>query len=181
MDETRRHNLMYPTFTFCYLYLNKIKIFLSVIWLSVQCKNTPKIKVLQMPWNLNMIFSRIFENIWHWEHTRGCTSEQKGRRARPTPLGAPPVSWAPGGSPPLMPAPTHFIFYPKKSHPSQARVLARFAAIFDLLAQSSIHKTVLGVCCLVCDFSIGPISFCFSALFIANFCCIGDHILELAC
>ena len=54
---------------------------------------------------------------------------------------------------------THFIFYPKNPHPAQARVLAHFAAIFDLLAQSSIHKTALGDCCFVCDSPIGPISF----------------------
>ena len=59
----------------------------------------------------------------------------------------------------------------KNPHPAQARVLAHFAAIFDLLAQSSIHKTALGDCSLVCDSSNGPISFCSSALFIANFCC----------
>ena len=35
--------------------------------------------------------------------------------------------------------------------------------------------------CLVCDSSVGPISFCSGALFIANFCCIGDPVLELAC
>ena len=34
---------------------------------------------------------------------------------------------------------------------------------------------------MVCDSSIGPISFCSSALFIANLCYIGDHVLELAC
>ena len=85
-------------------------------------------------------------------------------------------------------APLHLFLHPhtpsssqKNPHPAQARVLAHFAAIFDLLAQSSIHKTALGDCCLVCDSSIGPISFCSSALFIANFCCIGDPVLELAC
>ena len=85
-------------------------------------------------------------------------------------------------------APLHLFLHPhspsssqKNPHPAQARVLAHFAAIFDLLAQSSIHKTALGDCCLVCDSSIGPISFCSSALFIANFCCLGDHVLELAC
>ena len=36
---------------------------------------------------------------------------------------------------------------------------------------SSIHKTVWGDCSSVCDSSNGPISFCSSALFIANFCC----------
>ena len=62
-----------PSLYFLLFILNKIKIyiFLSVIWLSVQYKNTQKIKVLQMPWNLNMIFSRIFENIWQWEHNGG--------------------------------------------------------------------------------------------------------------
>ena len=69
----------------------------------------------------------------------------------------------------------------KNPHPAQARVLACFAAIFDLLAQSSIHKTSLGDCCLVCDSSIDPISFCSSALFIANPCCLGDPFIELAC
>ena len=69
----------------------------------------------------------------------------------------------------------------KHEYPAQARVLAHFAAIFDLLAQSTSHKTALGDCSLVCDSSIGPISFCSSALFIANFCCIGDPVLELAC
>ena len=85
-------------------------------------------------------------------------------------------------------APLHLFLHPhspsssqKNPHPAQARVLAHFAAIFDLLAQSSIHKTALGDCCLVCDSSIGPISFCSSALFIANLCCLGDHVLELAC
>ena len=87
-----------------------------------------------------------------------------------------------------MVAPLHLFLHPdtsyssqKNPHQAQARVLARFAAIFDLLAQSSIHKTALGNCCLVCDSSIGPISFCSSALFIGIFCCIGDHVLELAC
>ena len=87
-----------------------------------------------------------------------------------------------------MVAPLHLFLHPhtssssqKNHHPAQARVLAHFAAIFDLLAQSSIHKIALGDCSLVCDSSNGPISFCSSALFIANFCCLGDPILELAC
>ena len=64
---------------------------------------------------------------------------------------------------------------------TQARVPATFAVIFDLLAQSTSRKTAWGDCSLVCDSSIGPISFCSSALFIANLCCLGDHVLELAC
>ena len=87
-----------------------------------------------------------------------------------------------------MVAPLHLVHPPhtpsssQKNHqPAQARVLAHFAAIFYLLAQSSTHKTALGDCSLVCDSSNGPISFCSSALFIANFCCLGDPVLELAC
>ena len=105
----------------------------------------------------------------------------RDRRPRP-PCRARPLSRGP------LVAPLHLCQHPhtssstqKNPHPAQARVLAHFAAIFDLLAQSSIHKTALGDCCLVCDSSIGPISFCSSALFIANLCCLGDHVLELAC
>ena len=141
----------------------------------MQYKNTPKIKVLQMPWKWNMIFSGIFENIWHWEHSRG--SKHLATRVQ----GAPPASWAHGGSPPLIPATTRSFFLPKNHQPSQAWVLAHLAAIFDLLVQSSIQKTALEDCSLVCDSSNGPISFCSSALFIANFCWLGDPVLELAC
>ena len=93
----------------------------------------------------------------------------------------PPALWAHGGSPPLIPATTQSFFLPKNHQPAQARVLAHFAAIVDLLAQSSIHKTALGDCSSVCDSSNGPISFCSGALFMANFCCLGDPVLELAC
>ena len=147
----------------------------------MQYKNTPKIKVLQMPWNLNMFFSRMFENIWHWEHIRGVNHLPTRVEGVPYHLGAPPVSWAHGGPPPLILSPTHSFFLPKHEYPVHTRAQARFAAIFDLLAQSTSHKTAWGDCSLVCDSSIGPISFCSSALFIANLCCIGDHVLELAC
>ena len=106
---------------------------------------------------------------------RGASTWPRGSRARPLPRG-PHV------------APLHLFQHPhtssssrKNHHTFQSRVLARFAAIFDLLAQSSIRETALGDCCLVCDSSIGSISFCSSALFIAIFCCLGDPVLELAC
>ena len=85
-------------------------------------------------------------------------------------------------------APLHLFMHPhtssssqKNPHPAQARVPAHLTAIFDLLAQSSIHKTALGDRCLVCDSSNDPISFCSSALFIANSCCLGEPVLELGC
>ena len=127
-----------------------------------------------------MIFSEYLR-ISGTENTAGGPSTwPQGSMARP-PSGAP----LPRGP---MVAPLHLFLHPhtssstQKNHqPAQGRVLAHFAAIFDLLAQSSIRKTALGDCSLVCDSSIGPISFCSSALFIANFCCLGDQVLEIAC
>ena len=85
-------------------------------------------------------------------------------------------------APPTVFSVPNILKYSRKNHPvAQTRVLARFAAIFDLLAQSSIHKTALVGCSSVCDSSNGPISFCSSALFIANFCCCVDPIHGLAC
>ena len=134
-----------------------------------------------MPCKFSMSFYGIFEDFRHWKHCRGQAPGHEGGGRAHIPWARPPVSWAHGG-------PLHLFLHPhtpsssqKNPHPAQARVLARFAAIFHLLAQSSIHKTALGDCCLVCDSSIGPISFCSSALFIANLCCIGDPVLELAC
>ena len=135
-----------------------------------------------MPCKFSIIFYGIFEDFRHSNHFR------RGKYQATRVEGTPPL---PGRAPlshgPLV-APLHLCQHPhtssstqKNPHPAQARVLARFAAIFHLLAQSSIHKTALGDCCLVCDSSIGPISFCSSALFIANFCFTGDHVLELAC
>ena len=105
----------------------------------------------------------------------GAATWPQGWRARPLPRGP-------------MVALLHLFLHPSSSSashkhgkPTQARVPAPVAAIFDLLAQSSIYKTALGDCSLVCDSSNGPINFCSSDLFIANFCYLGDPVLELAC
>ena len=144
-------------------------------------KNTPKIKVLQMPQKWNMIFSRIFENMWHWEHDRGSSHVPTRVEGAATPW-ARPLPHGPLVVPSTYSSHHTLLLPPKKNHqPAQARVLAHLAAIFDLLAQSSTHKIALGGCSSVCDSSNGPISFCSSALFIANFCCLGDAVLELAC
>ena len=134
-----------------------------------------------MSWKWYMIFCRIFKNYWHWEHTWGPHHLAMRVQGAPTP-GARPLPRGPHVSP------LHLFLHPhtssssRKNHPpAQTRVLAHLAAIFDLLAQSSIHETALGDCSSVCDSSNGPISFCSSALFIANFCCLGDPFLELAC
>ena len=58
----------------------------------------------------------------------------------PTPLGRAPTLWAHDVPPPLILSPTHSFFLPKHEYPAQTRVQAHFAAIFDLLAQSTSHK-----------------------------------------
>ena len=99
-----------------------------------------------MPCQFNMIFREYLRIYSSKITTGGAATWPRGWRARPTPLGAPPASWAHGGPPPLIPAPTHFVLLQKKNPPiAQTRVLALLAAIFDLLAQSSIHKTTLGI------------------------------------
>ena len=105
----------------------------------------------------------------------GPTILPRGHRARPCLMGP---TWTPSTY-----SSTHSLCLPPEKNPpiAQTRVLAHLAAIFDLLAQSSIHKTALGDCSSVCDSSNGPISFCSSALFIANFCCLGHPVLELSC
>ena len=128
-----------------------------------------------MTCKFSMIFYGIFEDFRHYEHIRGASTWPRGSRVRPLPRG-PTVALLHLSFHPYTPSSS-----PKHEYPAQARVLAHFAAIFDLLAQSSIHKTALGDCSLVCDSSNGPISFCSSALFIAIFCCMGDPVLQPAC
>ena len=128
-----------------------------------------------MPCQFNMIF-REYLRIYCAKITPGgAATWPRGWLARPLSHG-PTV------------APLHLFLHPhtsssshKHEYPAQGRVLAHLAAIFDLLAQSSIRKTVFGDFSSVCDSSNGPISFCSSALYIANFCCCGDLVLELAC
>ena len=135
-----------------------------------------------MPCQFNMIFSGIFKNLL-------CKNHRGGSRHLVTRVEGAPY---PPGRAPLPRGPTvallHLSQHPSSSSishkpekPTQARVPATFAVIFDLLAQSTSRKTAWGDCSLVCDSSIGPISFCSSALFIANFSCLGDPVLELAC
>ena len=120
-----------------------------------------------------MFFSRIIKKIWHSTQARGASTWPRGHRAYPLPRG-PHV------------APLHLSFHPcspsssqKNPQPAQTRVLAHFAAIFDLLAQSTIHQTIWGDCSLVCDSSIGPISFCSSALFLQIFAVVVTLFLSL--
>ena len=147
----------------------------------MQYKNTSKIKVLQMPWNLNMIFSRIFENIWHWEHNRGASTWPRGWRARPTPW-APPCLVGPRwpsstySCTHLLPL-SHTNTKNQLKHEFQPRLLW-----FSISLLKAPLAKLLGE---IVPWYVTPplvqLVFGSSALFIANLCCIGDHVLELAC
>ena len=132
--------LSVPSLYFLLFSWNKVKIVFFCLFsdLSVQYKNTPKIKVLQMPWKWNMIFSGIFENIWHWEHSR------RGKHLATRVEGAPPASWAHGGSPPLIPAPTHFFFLPKKSPSSSSTSSSSFRCDFRSPCSKHLSQNCLG-------------------------------------
>ena len=69
----------------------------------------------------------------------------------------------------------------EKKSPLLSRVLELKPADFDLFARSSISETVSGDCCLVCDSSVCPISFCFSGLYFEELSTLGAAIDELAC
>ena len=129
-----------PSFYFLLFSWNKVKIVFFCLFseLSVQYKNTPKIKVLQIPCQFNMIFSGIFENIWHWEHNRG--SKHLAMRVQ----GTPPASWAHGGLPPLIPAPTHFFFLPKKSLSSSSTSSSSFCCDFRSPCSKHLSQNCLG-------------------------------------
>ena len=100
-----------PSLYFLFFSRNKVKIVFFCLFpdLSVQYKNIPKIKVLRMPCQFNMIFSGIFEDLLCKNYRGGAATWPRGWRARPTPLGALPVSWAHRGPPPLIPAPIFFL------------------------------------------------------------------------
>ena len=133
----------------------------------MQYKNIPKIKVLRMPCQFNMIFSGIFKDLL-CKNYRGRSCHLATRwwappsKVRPLPHG-PTVALLHLSQHPSSSSVSH-----KPEKPTQARVPAPFAVIFDLLAKSTSRETAWGDCSLVCDSSIGPISFCSSALFFAN-------------
>ena len=125
----------------------------------MQYKNTPKIKVLQMPCQFNMIFPEYLRISGTKNTAGGASTWPRGSRARPPP--GRPLPYGHLVAPLHLFQPPHTPSSSQKNHqPAQARVLDHLAAVFDPLAQSSIHKAALGDCSLVCDSSNGPISFC---------------------
>ena len=79
--------------------------------------------------------------------------------------GAPSGLVDPVGPHSLIPA-AHSLLLPlEKITSSLSRVLALKPVDFDLFARSSISETISRDCCLVCDSTVCPISFCFSGLY----------------
>ena len=153
--------------------------FCLFFWIIRAIKKYPENKSSPNALKFKYVF---FWNIWEYLALRTYQGELAPGHEGPGcahPLGAPPAAWAHGGPPPLILAPTHSFFLPQTQISSSSTSSSSSCCHFDLLAQSTSHKTAWGDCSLVCDSSIGPISFCSSALFIANFCCLGDLFLSL--
>ena len=138
-----------------------------VYFLNFPCnKNDQKWKVLRMPWKFNTIFSeylRIFgANNINGGAPGGHNPPGRASTPRRALVGAAHLE-----------GPLTYFFLPHHSiHPekntitlSVSHVLAPETVNFDLFARSSVSETISGICCLVCDSSMCPISFCFSGLY----------------
>ena len=91
------------------------------------------------------------------------------------------IDFDPFGPGLYIPAPIHFVFLQKKSHHCSNPCSRSFRCRIRPPCSELVFETVLGDCSSVCDSSHGPVSFYSSALYIANFCCCGDHVVELSC
>ena len=114
-----------------------------------------------MPYKFSMFFLEYLRILGTENTAGGASTWPRGWRARPHPLGTPPVSWAHNGSPPLMPAPTHFIFYPKISPSSSSTSSSSFCYDFrspcsKLHSQNCFGRLLLGdlvleLACQICE------------------------------
>ena len=129
-----------------------------------------------MPRNWNLMFSGIFENIWHWEHSRGASTWPRGSMVRPPP-GRAPCLMGPWWLPSTYSC-THTLLLPPKKITNQLKhdSCDFWSPCSKHLSQNCFGGLFLGMWLLHWSNS-----FCSSALFIANLCCLGDHALELAC
>ena len=135
-----------PHFYFLLFILNKVKIVFFCLFsdLSMQYKNTPEIKVLQMPCQFNMIFSGIFEDLWYWKHRGGSCHLATRVEGAPYPQVAPPASWAHGGPPPLIHAPILFFFLPQTRITSSSTSSSHFCCDFRSPCSKHLSQTYLG-------------------------------------
>ena len=129
-----------PHFYFLLFILNKVKIVFFCLFpdLSVQYKNIPKIKVLRMPCQFNMIFSGIFEDLL-CKNYRGRSCHLATRVG-----GAPPASWAHGGPPPLIPAPIFFLCLTQTRKTNSSTSSSHFCCDFRSPCSKHLSQNCLG-------------------------------------
>ena len=135
-----------PSLYFLLISRNKVKIVFFCLFpdLSMQYKNIPKIKVLRMTCQFNMIF---FGNIW------GFTVQKLPREELPPghegggcapPQGTPPASWAHGGPPPLIPAPIFFLCLTQTRKTNSSTSSSHFCYDFRSPCSKHLSQNCLG-------------------------------------
>ena len=129
-----------PHLYFLLISRNKVKIVFFCLFpdLSVQYKNIPKIKVLRMPCQFNMIFSGIFEDLL-CKNYRGRSCHLATRV-----VGAPPASWAHGGPPPLIPAPIFFLCLTQTRKTNSSTSSSHFCCDFRSPCSKHLSQNCLG-------------------------------------
>ena len=135
-----------PSLYFLLFSRNKVKKYFFCLSpdLSMQYKNIPKIKVLRMPCQFNMIFSGIFEDLLCKNYHGGSCHLVTRVEGAPYPLGASPASWAHGGPPPLIPAPTHFFFLPQTRISSSSMSSSSLCCDFRSPCSKHLSQNCLG-------------------------------------
>ena len=129
-----------PSLYFLLFSRNKVKIVFFCLFpdLSVQYKNIPKIKVLRMPCQFNMIFSGIFEDLL-CKNYRGRSCHLATRV-----VGTPPASWAHGGPPPLIPAPIFFLCLTQTRKTNSSTSSSHFCCDFRSPCSKHLSQNCLG-------------------------------------
>ena len=136
-----------PHFYFLLFILNKVKIVFFYLFpdLSVQYKNIPKIKVLRMSCQFNMIFSGIFEDLLCKNYRgRSCDVATRVVGAPPPIQGAPPASWAHGGPPPPIPAPIFFLCLAQTRKTNSSTSSSHFCCDFQSPCSKHLSQNYFG-------------------------------------
>ena len=129
-----------PSLYFLLFILNKVKIVFFCLFpdLSVQYKNIPKIKVLRMPCQFNMIFPNYLRIYCAKITAGGAATWPRGWRARP------PASWAHGGPPPLIPAPIFFLCLTQTRKTNSSTSSSHFCCDFRSPCSKHLSQNCLG-------------------------------------
>ena len=140
-----------PSFYFLLFRINKEKILLSVCFLNYPCnKKYPENKSAPNALQIQYVFMEYLRSLGTENTAWGQAPGHEGGGRAHTPWARPPVSWAHGGPPPLIPAPTHSIFLPKKSPSSSSTSSSSFCCDFrspcsKLHSQNCFGRLLLGM------------------------------------